>query len=276
MNDINKYTNTALNYTGSKYKLLPQILLEMDYTKTYFIDLFAGSGVVAFNVVDKYERILINDIIKDLIDIHKETINNFNNFIFKVKNLCVEKEDQDGFNNLRKEYNKNKSPEKLYALLLCSTNNMMRFNKKFEYNQTFGKRNFSNSTQKKLDLFIDYIQPYKDKIVFSSKHFSDVKILKPCMVYLDPPYLETEAGYNNYFSNSDGKKLYDYCKELDKNGHSFMMSGVVGEHKNGKRSKLIDDLISDGYRYKILDFDYEKVARNKNTKNSQEVIIMNY
>ena len=31
--------------------------------------------------------------------------------------------------------------------------------------------------------------------------------------------------------------------------------------------KLIDDLISDGYKYKILDHDYEKVARNKNSKN---------
>lgn len=273
---MSNHINTALNFTGSKYKILDPILIEMDYEKDYFIDLFAGSGVVGFNVVDKYKKVLLNDIIKDLIDIHKETIYNSEMFINKVKNLCVEKDDQDGFNKLRKEYNENNTPEGLYALMLCSTNNMMRFNKKFEYNQTFGRRNFSNSTQKKLDLFIDYIQPYKDKILFSSKHFSDVKILKPCMVYLDPPYLETEAGYNNYFSNSDGNKLYDYCKELDKKGCSFMMSGVVGEHKNGKRSKLIDDLISDGYRYKILDFDYEKVARNKNTKNSKEIIIMNY
>jgi len=55
-----------------------------------------------------------------------------------------------------------------------------------------------------------------------------------------------------------------------------MMSGVLGEHKKGKRSKLIDDLIADGYEYKILDFDYEVVARKKNYKKSQEVIIKNY
>lgn len=270
------FVNTALNFTGSKYKLLDQIVPEMDYTKKYFVDLFAGSGVVGFNVVDKYEKILTNDIISDLIGIHRETIYNSEEFIEKVKSLCVSKEDQDGFNKLRKEYNSNKTPEGLYALILCSTNNMMRYNKNFEYNQTFGRRNFNTSTQNKLDEFINYIQSYKDKIFFSSKHFSDIKVLKPSMVYIDPPYLETEAGYNSYFSNSDGQKLYEYCKELDKKGHSFMMSGVVGEHKNGKRSKLIDDLISDGYRYKILNYDYEKVARNKNSKNSNEIIIMNY
>jgi DNA adenine methylase Dam len=272
----NDYINTALNFTGSKFKLLDQILPEIDYTKKYFVDLFAGSGVVGFNVVDKYDKILCNDIINDLVGIHKNVIYDFDIFIEKVKSLCVSKEDQEGFNKLRKEYNSNKTPEGLYALMLCSTNNMMRFNQKFEYNQTFGKRSFSESTQKKLDLFIEYIQKHRNKIIFSSSHFSEIKITKPSMIYLDPPYLETEAGYNSYFSNSDGQKLYNYCKDLDKNGHSFMMSGVLGEHKNGKRSKLIDDLISDGYRYKILDFDYEKVARNKNTKNSQEVIIMNY
>jgi len=270
------FINTALSYTGSKHKLLSQLISEMDYSKSYFIDLFAGSGVVGFNVVNKYEKILLNDIIKDLIGIHKEIIYDFDDFVGKVKFLCVSKDDQDGFNKLRKDYNENNSPEHLYALLLCSTNNMLRYSKSMIYNQTFGKRTFNSSTQKKLDLFIEYITPYKNKLYFSSNHFSNVKIIKPSMVYIDSPYTNSEAGYNNFWLKDDDEKLYNYCKDLDRNGHSFMLSGILGEHKNGKRWKLIDDLISDGYRYKILDFDYEKVARNKNTKNSQEVIIMNY
>jgi site-specific DNA-adenine methylase len=96
------------------------------------------------------------------------------------------------------------------------------------------------------------------------------------MVYIDPPYTESEAGYNSYWKRNDDILLYNYIKELDKNGSSFMLSGIMGEHKNGKRSKLIDDLITDGYKYKILDFDYEGVARKKNYKNSKEIIIMNY
>lgn len=48
--------NTPFNYTGNKFKLLDQILPHMDYSKKYFIDLFAGGGSVYTNVVDKYEK----------------------------------------------------------------------------------------------------------------------------------------------------------------------------------------------------------------------------
>ena len=37
---------TPFNYTGSKFKLLEQILPEFDYTKPYFVDLFMGGGSV--------------------------------------------------------------------------------------------------------------------------------------------------------------------------------------------------------------------------------------
>lgn len=279
------YINSALNFTGSKYGLLDQIIPELDFTKKYFVDLFGGSGVVGFNVVDKYDKILTNDIIKDLIGIHKELINNPLEFIEKVKSLVVSKEDQEGFNKLRKNYNKNNSAEGLYALLLCSTNNMMRFNLKYQYNQTFGRRTFSDSTQKKLNEFVKHITPYRDKILFSSKHFAQIKITKPSMVYIDPPYSATqdengnitnkkisEAGYSGYFNKEDDIKLYNYIINLNKNGHSFMLSGLL-EH-DGKQSWIMNKLIKD-FNYKELKYDYNGVSR-KGKKESKEIIIKNY
>ena len=38
------YIETPFNYTGSKYKILDQILPLFDYNKKNFIDLFAGCG----------------------------------------------------------------------------------------------------------------------------------------------------------------------------------------------------------------------------------------
>ena len=64
-----KYINTPMNYTGSKFKLLEQILPEFDYNKPYFIDLFTGGGSVYTNVLDKYEKVIANDIIEDLVGI---------------------------------------------------------------------------------------------------------------------------------------------------------------------------------------------------------------
>lgn len=37
------YIDSVMNYTGSKYKLLDQILPNFDYSKRYFIDMFAGT-----------------------------------------------------------------------------------------------------------------------------------------------------------------------------------------------------------------------------------------
>jgi DNA adenine methylase Dam len=244
----------------------------MDYTKKYFVDLFTGSFVVGANVVDKYDKILANDIIGDLIGIHKSLLNS-DDIIEKVKSLCPDKTDKDGFLKLRESYNKDKSPEKLFALILCCTNNLMRFNKSFLFNQTFGERTFNMNTQNKIDEFCKYIRPYKDKIIFTSRHFQDVNISKPSMVYIDPPYSNTEAGYNSYWNKDDDMKLYNYCKDLDRNGSSFMVSGSI-KH-DGKSCLLLDKLINDNYKYKELIFDYNKVSR-KGKKETQEIIITNY
>ena len=267
--------NGYLNYTGSKFKLLDQILPELDYSKKYFIDLFTGSFVVGANVVDKYEKIFANDIISELIGIHKELINS-DDIINKVKMLCPLKNDFLGFDKLRESFNKEKTPEKLWALILSCNSNMMRFNKSYMFNQTWGKRSWNDNTQKKVDEFVKYIRPYKDKIIFTTLHFEDVEIIKNSMVYIDSPYTGSESGYNSYWSPIDDIKLYDYCKKLDNSGSFFMLSGILGEHRPGKRWELIDKLIEDGYRYKILVFDYEKAAKKKKIKNSNEVIIMNY
>jgi hypothetical protein len=52
-----------------------------------------------------------------------------------------------------------------------------------------------------------------------------------------------------------------------------MISGVLNH--NGETCKLLSNLISDKFNYKILNFDYNKVSR-VGKKETDEVIIMNY
>ena len=268
--------NTPFNYTGSKFMLLEQLIPNFDYSKKYFVDLFCGGGSVYTNIVKDYEKILVNDIIGELVEIQKGLVNDSETIIQKTKSIVVDKNDVDGFLELRKSFNNEKSPEKLWALMLSCTNNMMRFNKKFEFNQTFGKRSWNDSTEKKVNDFVKHISEYKEKIFFTSKDFTEIKLQNPSMIYIDPPYTNTEAGYNSYWSKTKESQLYDYIIEINKLGHSFALSGVLGEHKNGEKSDIIYKLLEDGFNHKILEFDYEKVARKKNSKNSQEIMIYNY
>jgi DNA adenine methylase Dam len=264
---------TPFNYTGSKFKLLPQIIPHFDYTKPYFVDLFMGGGSVYTNVVDKFEKILANDIIGDLVGIHQQLLIS-DDIITQTKSICPDKTDADAFLRLREDYNNNPSPEKLWSLMLSCTSNMMRFNQKFKFNQTFGKRSWNSSTENKVEIFKNHIRQYKDKIRFTSNSFYDVNISSnKVMVYADPPYSNTEAGYNAYWKKDDDDKLYNYLLDIDRKGSSFMISGVLNHA--GETCKLLDDLIKDGFKYKTLDFDYNKVSR-VGKKQTDEIVIINY
>jgi len=280
------YIETPFNYTGSKFKLLEQLLPEFDYTKPYFVDVFTGGGSIYTNIVDKYDKIIVNDVIEDLVGIHKELILG-DDIIELTKSLCPGKDNPDGYADLRNSYNDEKSPEKLWALMLSCTNNMMRFNLKFKFNQTYGERGWSDNTQKKVDKFVNHIRPYKDNIRFTSKSFDMIDISSDkIMFYCDPPYGRiknedgtigkkqiSEAGYNCYWKQEDDMKLYEYLKKIDQVGSSFMVSGVL--YHNGNTCWMLDKLIQDGYRYKVLEYDYNKVSR-KGDKETTEIIIMNY
>jgi DNA adenine methylase Dam len=277
---------TPFNYTGSKYKLLEQILPEFDYTKSTFIDLFCGGGSVYTNVLDKYDTVIANDIIKDLMGIHSGILYS-DDIIEETKKLCPGKDNPEGYGKLRDSFNDYKTPDKLWALMLSCTNNMMRFNKQFKFNQTYGNRGWNSNTEKKVEAYKNHIRKYSDKIRFMSSQFEDVSVFGDnTMVYIDPPYgrIKTEdgslgkkqiseAGYNCYWTENDDFLLYTYIKGINNRKSSFMVSGVL-EH-DGKVCWMLDKLISDGFNYKVLDCDYNKVSR-KGDKKTTEVIITNY
>jgi site-specific DNA-adenine methylase len=179
------YVDGVMNYTGSKFKLLSQIIPQMDLSKKIFVDAFCGSGSVYANVLDRYEKVIVNDIITNLIGIHKGLLQS-DEIVNKTKLLCPGKDNPVGYGTLRENYNSNPSPEGLWALMLSSTNNMMRFNQKFKYNQTFGKRSFNDSTQRKVNNFTEHIRKFKDNLVYLSTQFENIEIKSDMMIYLDP------------------------------------------------------------------------------------------
>lgn len=276
---------TPFNYTGSKFKLLEQLLPVFDYNKPFFVDVFAGGGSVYTNILDKYRKVLVNDVISDLIGIHQSLLLD-DEIILSTKELCPGKNNPLKFTELRNSYNLEPTPDKLWALMLSSTNNMMRFNQKFKYNQTYGDRGWNSNTDKKVETFTNHIRQYKGNIKFTSVSFDGLYINKNAIYYLDPPYGRiknedgtigkkqiSEAGYNAFWKEDDDKKLYEFIHNINNEGASFMVSGVL-EH-DGKTCWMLDKLIQDGFKCQELEFDYNKVSR-KGEKKTKEVIITNY
>jgi DNA adenine methylase Dam len=278
---MSDYLKSAFNYTGQKYPLLEQLLeyFPVKQDVDLFVDAFCGGGSVFVNC--DYDKIIANDRITPLINFYNE-INNTETFEELKSNIepyILDKEDKEAYHESRDKFNEEgaENPFHFFCLVQSCTNNMMRFNKKFQFNQTFGKRTYNPNTEEKLKAYYERIRTQNVK--FSNLNYTDLfdKLLKydegEMFIYIDPPYYGiTEAGYNAFWSKQLEEMLYDYIEKIDKNGFKFALSGV-SEHK-GQKNPFFDKL----NKYKIinLEHDYNKVSRKKNVGKTQEILVINY
>ena len=275
-----KYIKSPMNYTGGKGKLLNQILPLFPKDINTFVDLFTGGCNVAVNV--NANKIIANDLCTQVINTYKGIQNNNTEkaieMIEKIINeYDLSKENKEGYLELRKAYNDgNKEWYVLYTLLAHSFNNQVRFNKKGKFNMPFGKRNFNPSLKQKFKDFSNAIQ--KKDIEFTNKNFISLDINKlgeNDFVYLDPPYLVTEATYNTGWNEETEKDLLSLCDRLNEKGIKFAISNVL-EHNGSKNEILIN--WSKKYNVHYLNYDYSNCNYHKkdNGHKSIEVLITNY
>lgn len=288
--------NSPLNYTGNKFKLLNQIMPLLNVKSKKFIDIFAGSGLVALN--SECKEILLNDSNKITIDLLHYFMNNSSDEILEnmdriimdynltdtyrngkdkypeEKHEGLSKFNREGFNKLKKDYNANPSIDKLFALIIFGFNHYIRFNSKGEYNVPVGKVDYSDSLRKKT---IEYVEAFKHKkITITCKDFRDKSLYKDkdAIYYFDPPYLITQAPYNSTWGEEDEKDLLDLLAKLDKEGYKFALSNVV--EGNGKKNNLLINW-SKGFNTYYLNRKYlNSNYRKKNITIAQEVLITNY
>ena len=296
---------SPLNFTGGKYKLLPQLVPLFPSDISTFVDLFCGGCNVGVNVTAK--KIICNDIDSNLIGLFsffkgksyddllpkiQEVINKFNlsnseknGYSFYNCNSAngLGNFNRTGFLNLRKTFNTlSKSNENyylyLYILIVYAFNNQIRFNSNGEFNLPVGKRDFNLRMQNKLKNFLAALET--KNISFSNYYFSDIKIpelSEKDFVYADPPYLITCATYNEKSWNEDEeKKLLSYLDELSKNKIRFALSNVLST--DNKTNTILQAWLNERkYNCHHLDFSYKNSNyHKKNIAKTDEVLITNY
>lgn len=268
------YINPPLNYMGGKFKLLTQLDPLMDKNKRSFYDVFTGGGAVAMNLGLNYQRVYMNDLLST--GIHQSLCKEGTTFIKEMQSHLIGKEDKEGYAKLRTSFNALPTPAKLWALILSCNSNMMRFNKKGEFNQTFGKRTFNPSTEKKLQGYMQRLKKFESKgikLYYSTHDFKDERECfsdEDGMVYLDPPYFNTEAGYNTFWDVEDELLLLERCLEAKA---SVAVSGVLFDSK--ENSPLLVGLANASWIQHNLKMDYGKIRKAKEIT-YQEVLFTNY
>lgn len=287
---MSNYIKSPMNYTGGKYKLLPQILPFFPTEINTFVDLFTGGGNIAVNV--NANKIIANDFEPHIIGIYKTFQKYEIEELIKTIEVAIQAfgltiENANNFNNFRAYYNKHIEdgysfimPIMLYVLICYSFNHQFRFNSKGEFNMPFGKnRSQWNDTMKKN--LINFHKAITEKnIIFTNKDFNELKIDKLSsndFVYCDPPYLITCATYNEKdgWNENSERKLLELLDKLNSQSVKFALSNVLFS-----KGKTNDILIEWSKKYNVHHLDYTYQNCNYHTKDKEskpdEVLITNY
>ena len=299
---------SPLNYTGGKFKLLPQILPLFPKEINTFVDLFCGGGNVGVNVPCK--QVLFNDIDKNVIGmlsafnrlpkdeilhIIADTIEQFglsrsseNGYAFYNCNSKdgLGKHNREHFLQLREYWNRLEQRDfqyyiQLYVLVVYSFNNQIRFIKDGLFNLPVGKRDFNVRMQAKLYSFIDRIQSLQCE--FSCVDFRQVdvdRLSSDDFVYADPPYLITCATYNEQggWNEDFERSLYRFLDELHARNIRFALSNVLTS--KGKINVILQEWIAANPQYACHHLNYKYSNSNYQLKDrgavADEVLIKNY
>lgn len=284
-------------YMGNKKKLIKKGLVDLFPTNIdTMVDLFGGSSVVSMNTkANKYYIYDINDNLVSLYELFKDNdaeiiINHIKQRVdefklakertrrcdFKGKEYIIE-EYKNAYMNFRDFYNKNKNIMDFYTLIFYSFSQQFRFNNKGYFNMPYGTDCFSKLNEEYIKNGCNFFS--KSNVVIKKCDFRalNVDILNNNdFVYLDPPYLNTGAVYNenNGWDEKDEEALYALCEELNSKGVKFGLSNVF-LNKGIENTKIINWCNKNNWNV----YSFDKVsytACGKGNSNAKEVFITNY
>ena len=272
------YINSPFPYAGCKYDLLEHLDRAIPQGERLF-DVFGGSGAVGVNLSYRFKYVCVTDILRDLVMMHRTFQNDEPDVIIEKLRELSSKEPEK-YAELRSAYNalSPNDPDRgyrLYGLILSCTNNLMRFNLKGGFNQTCGKRQLTDNKEREIRAWCERLQSANGKVFFGYGSFDRVldsieqRIpVEGTVVYLDPPYSNTKAGYNSTWTVDDDDKLCAFMLAYPE--YKYVLSSCS---KDGKTTRLIETLQASG-KYDTIEVPHVyKAAKKSKSSKTLELIL---
>lgn len=297
---------SPINYTGNKYRILNQIKPHFPKNIKCMVDLFCGGATVGLNI--EAEQVIFVDSNCKVINLLKYLASqNFEIFLLLCEELikkyglsysykhgyqsyrikCSNKTDNNGlkdynsigYYSLREDYNKlkNKDSEQanlmLYLLMIYAFNNDIRFNSTGEFNLPIGKTDLNKMNIYRIKNYIDKVKKVKTQFIcmsFKSPEFESI-LTQADFVYMDPPYLITNAVYNSSWNSKSEYELLKFLDLLLKRKINFAISNLI--EKLGKTNEPLSywcNLNENKIIVNQIDYNYKSASYNKIIRNAKE------
>lgn len=301
---------SPLNYTGNKSRLLTQLLPLFPVGINRFVDVCCGGASVGINASAKQilcidSNIAVIELLRTLQHMSECSILQKMNAIINQFQLSdsfhksyafyhryiegnngLKAYNKDSYKRLREFYNnydfKSWKEKSLYLFVLIAYcfNNDIRFNSTGQFNMPVGKTDFNANMRKKLSSFKEGLR-FKD-IKFYMADFSviqEFKLNSGDFVYVDPPYLITDAVYNENggWTPEQEKRLLAVLTKLNQQKIPFALSNVLRK-RTQENSLLLEWIRKNKFNVKFLNYHYRSASYNKKDRDAaeQEVLIYNY
>lgn len=281
---------SPLNYTGSKYRLLPQLRPLFPKKIYQFIDMCCGGCSVGINVkAEKHFYVDNNLYLIGMLNALKKVP--YNQLVHHIENQyeAWKLTTKEGYLNFRDYFNKAVSIGgdtlkfvDLYVLLTCSYNHQLRFNYSGEFNVPYGNRKFNESMRINLREFKEALDGQLSRFINCDFDEFPYDIYKQDFIYIDPPYLLGTATYNEQggWTKEDDIKLFNQLDKWHKQGFRWGLSNVL-KHKGLENTQLQDWIKAHKNDYIVhkIEVDYSNSSSNKKSSNrsskTKEVYITN-
>ena len=283
------FIRPPINYTGSKFRLLPQLLEHLPQGMETLYDYFGGSACLSLNLAEYATAIVYNDRDQNLVNLmefFRDTPST--EVVPKVKKVIEDwglgKGEKNNFHEFRDYFNRDtfgNTPEEFLALIYHSFSSNIRYNRA-------GDRITSSSGGS--EAF--FRESHGPRLIEASENFKKIPVTFTChdlfeidfdepqeydFVILDPPYLASgETMYNHFWSEEHEKYLLEKLDELHSRGVRFALSNVL--YSKGHTNQVLIDWAN---KYTTIDLtmSYKNSSHQVHEGKSlptREVLIINY
>lgn len=203
-----KYSGRKVKYVDKINGLYKNLFFSLDTSDLIYVEPYAGSASVFFNLVSDFKTYIISDIDRNVIRIHRSLQEaQYSKYLSIIESVKSEfgdiRESKDAYYSFREWFNQNHwqketTEEGLYLQLLFGSciNSMARFGKN-GFNQGFGNRLYLLSEEeyglihKRLQRAQLYCLDFETLKATVLSKFSETDLF----LFLDPPYISRATSY---------------------------------------------------------------------------------